>query len=828
MLINFFLAIVLLIIAIQSNAQIITGSVKDSKGKALTGAAIYTNSLQKNVVTNDDGMYSMLLSNGTYTITAKAIGYTAQTKSIMVSDTTIIIDFVLEKQLINESEVHIISGENPANIVIRNAIKKRNNYNNEISQYSAKAYVKGSSKILKAPKKFMGKKLDIEGVDSSGNRLASLSESITRIDYMRPNQYKFTVISGRSSGDSSGFGASFPVFTNFYDQMINLGGGINPRGFVSPIHNNAFHYYKYKLLGTFFENNEMVNIIRIIPKRKNEPLFSGTIMIYENTWRIHSIDVTTTKDYAMQLIDTMRISQLQMQLAENIWRPRNQIIYADVTLFGFNIKINYTSLLDSINLNPVFPKNYFKKEFMRYNKSFNKNTPGYWDSIRPMPLDSIEVKDYLIKDSTFNAQNEDSTGKQSRTDSIRKATNKFTLKKLFLQPWGYTYTFYKNRKPTYSININPLIQSITYNTVEGAAPLVQLIFNKLSNIESNNNMQLSYAARYGVSNKRYNGYATFQYNKFNKHAFEASAGSWVQQWNHNNPITIQANTSYTLFSKKNYMKTYESHFAKIEYKYNNKLGLKTNVSIKYETRLPLNNTTNYSFSKNTERVFEPNYPTVLTNTNIVKHKAFVMEGQVQYQAGVKQIVLASGTVIPVTSSKPIFTLAYTKALPNINGSSIQYNKWKASIEGAKNFKLLGTGKYNIAALGFISIKNLTPIDLHHFNGNQIAAASTYLNSFQLAPYYAYSTNAKIFGEGHVEHHFNGLLTNKIPLLNKLKWNLVVASNTFYVNKNNHYAELSVGLENIFKILRIDFVAGYDPNKSVVTGVKFGAGGIFTR
>ncbi|MGF2414592.1 MAG: DUF5686 family protein, partial [Ferruginibacter sp.] len=116
-------------------------------------------------------------------------------------------------------------------------------------------------------------------------------------------------------------------------------------------------------------------------------------------------------------------------------------------------------------------------------------------------------------------------------------------------------------------------------------------------------------------------------------------------------------------------------------------------------------------------------------------------------------------------------------------------------------------------------------DFQHFNGNRSGAASEYVNSFQLAPYYANSTAENFYSLAHVEHHFNGLLTNKIPLFKKLNWNLVAGSNAFYINKNSNYAEAFVGLENIFKILRVDFVAAYANGKQSTTGIRLGFGGI---
>jgi hypothetical protein len=118
--------------------------------------------------------------------------------------------------------------------------------------------------------------------------------------------------------------------------------------------------------------------------------------------------------------------------------------------------------------------------------------------------------------------------------------------------------------------------------------------------------------------------------------------------------------------------------------------------------------------------------------------------------------------------------------------------------------------------------------MQHFNGNETFINLKYLNSFQLAPYYKYSNSEKFYALAHLEHHFNGLLTNKIPGFNKLKWNLVAGSNAFYVNDQNYYVEVFGGIENIFKLLRIDFVTAWQPGAGNDFGVRLGFGGLLGR
>jgi hypothetical protein len=55
---------------------------------------------------------------------------------------------------------------------------------------------------------------------------------------------------------------------------------------------------------------------------------------------------------------------------------------------------------------------------------------------------------------------------------------------------------------------------------------------------------------------------------------------------------------------------------------------------------------------------------------------------------------------------------------------------------------------------------------------------------------------------------------------------VAGTNTFYVNENNNHVELFVGIENILKIFRVDFISAYDNgNRRRTSGISIGFGGL---
>ena len=183
--------------------------------------------------------------------------------------------------------------------------------------------------------------------------------------------------------------------------------------------------------------------------------------------------------------------------------------------------------------------------------------------------------------------------------------------------------------------------------------------------------------------------------------------------------------------------------------------------------------------------------------------------------------------INIGSKYPVFVFSYMWALKGVLGGDTDFDKWRITISDNLNMKLGGNFRYRISTAGFFRTAIVEAPDYHHLQGNQVVLASPYLNSFQLAPYYRYSNIQPFFVTAHAEHHFNGLLTNKIPLFRRLNWHLVGGANLFYVNSDQHYYEVFAGLENILKILRVDVVRSFEPGGKGYAGIRMGFRGALT-
>jgi hypothetical protein len=134
--------------------------------------------------------------------------------------------------------------------------------------------------------------------------------------------------------------------------------------------------------------------------------------------------------------------------------------------------------------------------------------------------------------------------------------------------------------------------------------------------------------------------------------------------------------------------------------------------------------------------------------------------------------------------------------------------------------MFGNTYYSAKAGVFLSTARVELMDYKHFNGNQTVFGVNYRDGFHLLDYYSASTTAW-FTEAHFQHSFEGLLFNKIPLIRKLKLQEVFSVNFMYSDDYHDYTELCIGIENILRVMRVDFIFGLSSRHANLFGVTFG-------
>ncbi|MDX2304167.1 MAG: DUF5686 and carboxypeptidase regulatory-like domain-containing protein [Microscillaceae bacterium] len=803
-----FLAILFVLTSLFTQAAIIKGRITDTHGNALAFANLIVKNTTIGTTSNEDGYYSLDLAPGKYELIFQYIGFRKKSVEVDLSYEDILIDVVLESESFLLKEI-VIEGSDydPAYAIIRKAQEKRRYYlREEIKSYRCKAYIKGLQKLTKKPRSLVGVKIDLD------TGIVYFSESISELSFENPDKYKEKMISSKVSGNNQAFS-----FNQATDTWVNLyenvnGEELNGRGLVSPIAANALAYYRYRLEGAYQEGNSIINKIRIIPRRKNAPAYSGFIYIIEDSWRIHSADLYLTKG-TLEFVDSAAIQQVYAPVPEKgLWLPVSQKVSFDFKAFGFEGNGYFIFVYSNYEVEPMLQPKYFDNEVIAVEPEANKRDTSYWNKIRPVPLTFEEMKDYREKDSIRIIK--ESPVYRDSVDAVR---NKISIGEIL---WaGYTYE--KSHKKV-RLSFQPILSTFQYNTVEGFVTDFNINYQK--SYEDRRSFSIAPVLRYGFSNRAFQGKITagYTFNAYKRARFEVEGGHYVDQFSRTNSISPFVNTFYTLLREENFLKIYQKSYGKFFYGQELINGLRFFGTMEYAHRQALANTSDYTFKDFKEREFTPNFPInqELAFTDFAPNQSLTL-GFV-FLINFKQKYASYPNLKFVVESKyPTLRINYRRGL-RIFGSDVDYDFLTLGINHSFTLGLVGESNYEIEAGAFLSKKSLTFVDFRHFNGNQTIFLNTDFSSFQLLDYYQYSTQDRYI-RAHFTHHFNGLLINAIPLIKKLKWQGVLGVNYLHTEQAGNYLELNVGIEHIFKILRIDFVNAFQTGQSYRNGFRIGLG-----
>ena len=799
-------------------ARIVKGKVLDEKKQPLPFTTVSLKGVDKKAVSNANGEFNFDIPDGNYTLVCQHVGYTTVTQELIVNENTEQLYIYLKPTELTLKEVIIKQGaKDPAYAIIRSAIKERKYNGNKAGAFYCEAYIKGLIRTNNYPNSLFGQRIDFEDGDTSKKKIIFLSESISDVYVSQSSETKIVVKSTRVSGQTNGLGLATPLLLSFYDNIVALPKSFNPRGFISPIADGALSFYNFKYLGAFFENGVQVSRIQVIPKRKYEPLFEGYIQIVEDTWNIHSLSLTLNKESQLEFADKLKIEQHYEMIAYQTWMIGSQTIYPEVKFLGFDAGGYFTSVYSKYQINKEFDKKTFGNVLMKYDSSSNKKPDSFWVNSRPIPLLSEEVRDFEKKDS-LEKQRED----PAYLDSLDKIQNKINPIALVFNGQSII-----NRNDKVNYTYDPLLKSVNYNTVEGLA--LQLSGTVQKEFSGRNQLSLTPVLRYGVTNKKFNAFirANYRFGKKYVNTISTSFGSRVYQFNNANPIPQIMNTFATILNGNNYMKLYQANFFQVTYRKGLGNGFDFSGFMNYQNRTPLVNTdTSYAWGNSgIFKKFTPNYPTEISNQPMQPNKAFLVGFRISFRPGTKYIELPD-RVVNSYSRTPTFGFQYTKGIKNVLGSNSDFDKWRFSVVGDINFKLGGEFKYRVETGGFINTQFVEIPDYNHFIGNLTGKSTPYVESFQVAPFYALSNKEKIFLQLNGEYKLNGLLTNKIPIIRKFNLRVVAGANMIWL-KNKDYYEVFVGVDNILKLFRVDYIWGFGKTVMPQNGFRIGIKGFST-
>lgn len=799
---------------------VLSGRVTGEQNKPVSFVSIYIRNSTYGTTTNEDGLYQLKLSPGNYSIVYRFVGYKEKIQQVTIGNANQRLNISLENEIYQSRQIDLQARkgyDTSAVNIMKKVIDKRIDHLNEVRDYSCSVYIKGVQKMVGAPHALMTAGVsNILSLDSNGRGILYQSEMLSTFNSGAGGKIKEVTIAQRMAGITPTFSynKASDLQANFYNNVFMVD-GLSSRGFVSPVADNALTYYRYKLVGSTVNNGQTIDKIQLLPKHPHDPVFRGYIYVVEGDWRLYSVDLLLTNEAnALNLVDTMRISQQYVPIRDSTWMPASIEYDFSGNVFGFKFEGYYIGLYNNYEFNADSRKVDFNGEILRVDTASNTKTPDYWQNARPIPLTQQEFVDYKRTDSIATVQKTD-----RYLDSLQKEKNNFNPLPYLI--FDYTYASRDNKD---SIYVAPFLQTVFYNTVEGYGVNLKARYVKV--LDDFRTYSISPTLRYGTANKLFsaNVHSSYTYDPFNNGKFYLDFGSDVLDLNNVGTRSLYFNSLSTLLSEQNQVKYYRSVFGAVGFQRELYNGVTFWVNLGYANRTQLyNNSYNHWFD-NKDREYTSNNPLAPNGTPaddrsvlFPQHQALTFSTAVRFTFDQQYITRPTGKVY-IPSKYPTLTVNYRKGISGVLGSDVNYDFASVDISQDKiRVGLAGYSSFKLVAGSFLSHKTLYYPDYNHFLGNQGTTFDpTYVGSYHFLPYYIFSANAT-FVEAHYQHNFSGSLLRHVPFMRKLKIEEVVGVNYLTQKNNANYSELYIGLQRL--IFRVDYGVSFFGNQKYLQGFR---------
>ena len=786
-------------IFMNSNAQDATkimGIVRDAQtGDTLPFVSIYFKNTQIGTTTGFDGRFSLESRKATDTLIASYIGFVTGYVPIQRNRFQTV-NISMEPERYELSGVVILPGENPAEVLLRKIIDhKPQNDPDKVEAFHCKAYTKmqfdvnnlsdkfQNRRILE-PFKFVFDQIDTSVVNGKVYLPVMVSEAFSDLYFRKtPRERKEIIkasqISGVENTTMSQFVGNMAQDIKVYDNFIS----IFQKNFVSPISNLGLFYYKYYLIdSTFIDNNWCYNVM-FKPRRKQELAFTGNMWIHDTTYAVKRLEMRMEGDVNLNFVNDMMISQEFGITSNGQW-----MLTREKTVADFNVIVDSKITMGFFGTRTVVYSGY----------EFN---PSRDEKIYSMPNDIIVLEDANRKNGEFWVQSRPEA-LSHREAAVYRLSD--TLKQM---PLFRTYVdIIKMAITGYYIKGNfewgPYSSTYSFNQIEGSR---FRIGGRTSNDFSTKLMLNGYLA-YGTHDQNFKYSAGFMYmlGKLPDRVLTASYKYDVEQLGTSENAFRQDFILNSIFRRNPQDKLTMVSAFKGSYKHEWFTGFSNTFTVTSRDISTLEGAGIYLYNPlSHDYVLTENIKT--TELSIKMHYGFRE----------KQLAGEFERVI-VSTPYPIFDLKYSHGVKGLFNGEYKYDNLNLNVSQWFSFLSAGWLKYNVEG-GKIWGTLPFPL-LNTMPGNETFYHDDY--AFNLMNYYEFIADEYV--AYHITYHMEGLFLNRIPAIRKLKWREVaqfkgafghtsddnklynqLPTGAYFLTKP--YMEAGVGIENIFRILRVDAV-----------------------
>ncbi len=787
----------------------VSGTVLDENNQPVPFANILFVGSKIGVATDVDGKFTISSDKDQKAIEITFVGYSpkvVELKSATVENLKIKLQSgqqLNEVVIVRKPKKHLSKKENPAYRILKGiwANKKKNGLN-LVKAYDYKKYTSVSIGLSNLDsvflKKTMAKQYDsIVRIIKSEKKdkkffvpifMKENYESIYGNNVLK--QERIDMEAERNVGVSQ-YGFLFDRISNtfstidMYDDDILI---LN-KSFVSPISKRGYEIYDYVLKDSIVENNRKTYLMYFFPRQAGTIAFEGNFKVVDKNFALTEVSMKVNKGINLNLVRNLSIEKSFQILNDSIYLPDRDYYEGDFTLFTKNdeekgLFVKKNLVFSDYDLEPNHDEAFYNKKITQVRSDQFYKDDTYWNGV-------------VTKDPNLRATRKiiDELKNNPRVKTVSSAINILST--------GY-FDVFKN------VQFGSFWQTISNNNVEGTR-----LKGGLRTFKTSNDLfrsQLYFA--YGTKDHKLKYGAEVKYLLFPNPRIIIGA-THVDDNMQLGGRTLDVTDLLSANNETNVLiaRGYNYYLSRIE-----KNSLYVDWGINKNLHLTFTGI-NQHIKSAAEQFFTIDYSLDGVN-NINAIKNFTTNISLTYTP--KRFVYGFGVEQRIGNSLyPTFILKYTKGYKGIFGSDFNYNKIQASISRPIFLSNFGIFRPYIEA-GKVFETLPLPL-LFPVASNQ--SYSVVRNTFCLLDYYDLMTDAYVMG--HFEHHLNGFLFNKVPLLKKLKLREIMFYRSIYgtvrqenidINRSNIvynapssslYSEFGFGIENIgygnFRPIRIDFV-----------------------
>jgi hypothetical protein len=799
-----FLTVSACIFQVNALAQktVVFGKVLESNtGAPVSFATVYFKGT--NIGTVADGLGNFIIETGERhdSLVFSSIGYAdtiLKIRSFEKQEVRVLL--VVKEHVMNE--VVIRAGENPAYEILRRAIaNKKYNRTNRYETYSYRSYNKVEFDLNNYTDKIKKSLLfrpfpmiwDYQDTLASGQKYLPFlfKENIRDHFYrQRPETYKEYIVGSRKAQFFRG-----PKIEKFIEELY-----LNPdlyenfvvilnKSFPSPINDDYKRFYRFLLSDTLHTvDGVRCHHLRFYPKGANDVAFVGEIFLADSSYAIKRVDLNFSIEANINFVRSFWIRMNYLQWESSYWFPSDVTVLAD-----------FTVVENSPELTGFFGRRFSSYKNIVVNKPIEDTV--FYPAERVIDLDSLGERDAVFFESE---RGEELTQTEQRifemTDSI-KAHPRFKLYKSTFNAIGMGWVGYRN------FEFGNLPSLISYNDIEGLRLKAGFRTANTSMHRLRTNIYLAY----GLKDRsfKYAGELGFvlsrQDNK--RSMIGLSALSDVDQIGRSSfSLPVDHFLNYFLqFAPFDTRTMLQNQSAFVERQWFS--GFVTRLSLFQSRVLP----------------FGRPYFTSISESGVERQDiqsfsigGFQLGGRFAYGEKYLRPKYNDPQAKFFMLRYPAVAFEYSYASKGLLSSNFDYARLNIRVE--HQLKLNRWGYLSYLIDGSMVFGTVPYVFLSIPSGNQALIADK--ASFNMMNAIEFASDKSI--SVHLEHHFDGLFFNRIPVVRNWKLREFLLFRSFMGRlspKNNErywafpdrlnviqqpYYEVGFGIENILKLGRVDF------------------------